>query len=68
MSEMNITDLVDDYCKSDLLDLPESTEEYIRYAKRFVDVALISKSEYDDFVMSTTENKDITNARFPRIP
>lgn len=65
--EVQIKEMIDNYCRTNHLDTPVSREEYIRYAKRFVDVAIISKSEYDEFVMSTTEDEDITDAWFSRI-
>lgn len=57
MSAMNIKDLVNQYCRANLLRDPYSDSDYIHYAERLLRVALITQSEYNNFVMSINTEK-----------
>jgi len=49
--EKSIKNQIDIYCYMNNLDEPKTEEEYIQYAARLQQVALINQVEFDEFVL-----------------
>ena len=55
--EETIKEMIDSYCYRNLKDRPENDEQYIQYAKRLQQVALINMDELNEFISSINDKQ-----------